>query len=312
MRIVLETKHMNGFLNIYKPAGMTSAAVVGVLKRLTGVRRIGHAGTLDPEAAGVLPIMLGRATRLFDYLVDKEKEYETVCAFGTATDTQDATGMVTAEGQDYPSLKRIEKELPALTGDIIQKPSIYSAIKVGGKPLYARARKGEEVDVPERVVHVEQITILGEAPDHGVRLRVSCGRGTYIRSICHDLGSLCGCPAHMRSLIRTKSGFFLREDALSLETVRQRAEAGDISDVLIPIDAPIQHLPRMDAPSWMGKWIAAGARLPLEKMNGNPPEDGNVTRIYLQDTFWGIAVREDDSLRWRAQIPPEGYAEEDG
>ena len=123
---------MNGFLNIYKPGGMTSAAVVAVLRRLTGEKRVGHAGTLDPDAAGVLPVMIGRATRLFDFLTDKEKTYEAVIAFGARTDTQDASGRVLETGENYPDPDTVSKAALAMTGDIIQKPSIYSAIKVGG------------------------------------------------------------------------------------------------------------------------------------------------------------------------------------
>ena len=296
---------MNGFLNINKPAGMSSAAVVGVLKRLTGEKRIGHAGTLDPEAAGVLPIMLGRATRLFDYLVDKEKEYVTVCAFGTATDTQDATGSVTASGEDYPTPERVREALPALTGDIRQKPSVYSAIKVGGRRLYDLARKGEAAEAPERTVHVERIDYLGGEPDHGARLRVRCGRGTYIRSLCDDLGRLCGCPAHMRSLVRTRSGFFALEEALDLEEARGLAAEGRLGEKLIPMDAPIRHLGRMDAPEELAKRVAAGARLPLERMRGEAPAEGGVTRVYLEDHFWGIAERDGEELSWRAQMPPD-------
>ena len=296
---------MNGFLNVNKPGGMSSAAVVGVLKRLTGERRIGHAGTLDPEAAGVLPIMMGRATRLFDYLVDKEKCYETVCAFGTATDTQDATGRTVAEGTDYPDSGRIREEIPKLTGDILQQPGMYSAVKVGGKRLYALARKGETAEAPVRTVHVEKIEILGEAPDHGVRLRVTCGRGTYIRSLCEDLGKLCGCPAHMRSLIRTRSGFFGIEDALTLEEARLLAEQGKLEERVIPMDAPIGHLMRMDAPERMAKRVAAGAKLPLDEMGGEAPDEEGVTRVYLKNEFWGIAVRRGQELVWRAQIPPQ-------
>lgn len=297
---------MNGFLNINKPAGMSSAAVVGTLKRLTGEKRIGHAGTLDPEAAGVLPIMLGRATRLFDYLVEKEKQYETVCAFGAATDTQDATGQITETGENYPSRELILEKLPALTGDITQRPSMYSAIKVGGKPLYQRARQGETIEVPERVVHVERIEYLGEAADHGASLRVTCGKGTYIRSICDDLGKLCGCPAHMRSLIRTKSGFFSLAEALGLEEARALSGEGKLEDKLIPLDAPIQHMRRVEAPEWMAKWVAAGAKLPLEKLRGDDLEEGDITRVYLQGQFWGIGQRREEDLIWRAQIPPEG------
>ena len=296
---------MNGFINIHKPAGLSSAAVVGVMKRLTGEKRIGHAGTLDPEAAGVLPIMLGRATRLFDYLVDKEKEYEAVCAFGTATDTQDATGEVTARGEDYPDPARILQEIPKLTGDIRQKPSMFSAIKVGGRPLYDLARRGESAEVPERTVHVERIEILGEEPEHAVRLRIACGRGTYIRSICDDLGKLCGCPAHMRSLIRTRSGFFTLDGALTLEEARELAEEGKLGKRLIPMDAPIQHLRRMDAPTGLARMVAAGAKLPLDRMSGEEPEENGVTRIYLENAFWGMAERRGDQLVWRAQIPPD-------
>ena len=296
---------MNGFINIHKPAGLSSAAVVGVMKRLTGEKRIGHAGTLDPEAAGVLPIMLGRATRLFDYLVDKEKEYEAVCAFGTATDTQDATGEVTARGEDYPDPARILEEIPKLTGDIRQKPSMYSAIKVGGRHLYDLARRGESAEVPERTVHVERIEILGEEPGHAVRLRIACGRGTYIRSLCDDLGKLCGCPAHMRSLIRTRSGFFSLDGALTLEEARKLAEDGRLADRLIPMDAPIQHLRRMDAPTGLARMVAAGAKLPLDRMSGEEPEENGLTRIYLENAFWGMAERRGDQLVWRAQIPPD-------
>ena len=296
---------MNGFLNMDKPAGMSSAAVVGVLKRLTGEKRIGHAGTLDPEAAGVLPIMLGRATRLFDYLVEKEKAYEAVCAFGTATDTQDATGTVIAAGDSYPSRELAERMAQRLIGDIIQRPSMYSAIKVGGKPLYARARKGETVEVPERRVRVDAIEILGEEPDHGLRLRIRCGRGTYIRTLCDDLGKLCGCPAHMRSLLRTQSGFFTLQEAFSLEEARALAAEGRLWERLIPLDAPISHLRRMEAPAWMEKKVTAGAKLPLEKLRGEPPEENGVTRVYLGDAFWGIAARRGEELVWRAQIPPE-------
>ena len=299
---------MNGFLNITKPAGMTSAAVVGVLKRLTGEKRVGHAGTLDPQAAGVLPIMVGRATRLFDYLVDKEKEYVAVCAFGSATDTQDATGRITEMGDQYPDILRVEREKGKLIGDIIQKPGMYSAIKVDGKRLYALARAGETAEVPERVVHVENITILGEEPDHGVKIRVCCGRGTYIRSICEDLGKLCECPAHMRSLIRTRSGVFHIEDSIDLDEARTLAAEGKLMARAIPLDLPIRHLPRMEAEADLAKAVSAGAALPLSRMAGEAPEDGSVTRIYLNGAFWGIAERRTERLVWRCQIPPEDPA----
>ena len=244
---------------------MSSAAVVAVMRRLTGEKRTGHAGTLDPEAAGVLPIMTGKATRLFDYLVDKEKEYEAVCAFGSSTDTQDATGTVLETGENFPDLETVRAKAQELTGEIRQRPSMYSAIKVGGKPLYARARKGETVEVPERTVTVHSIEVTGEEPDHGAALRVKCGKGTYIRTLCDDLGKKCGCPAHMRSLLRTRSGAFALDTALTLEDARELAAEGLAEDI---------------------------------------PETENL-RVYVNGMFWGIMKREQDMLVWKAQIAPE-------
>ena len=199
----------------------------------------------------------------------------------------------------------MEAALPALTGEIIQRPSVYSAIKVGGRPLYDRARRGEDVEAPERTVHVERIEYLGDAPDHGVCLRVTCGRGTYIRSICHDLGRLCGCPAHMRSLTRTKSGFFRLEGALTLEQARELAGMGELEKQVISMDAPLQHLPRMDASLQLTRKVDAGAKLPLAGMEGLPPGEAGSTRVYLQGRFRGMAVRQGDELVWRMQIPAE-------
>ena len=297
---------MNGFLNILKPPGMTSAAVVAVTRRLTGEKRVGHAGTLDPEAAGVLPIMIGRAARLFDYLVDKEKTYVAEVAFGAATDTQDATGRVVAEGTAYPTLTQVEEAAAKLTGDIWQRPSAFSAIKRDGKPLYELARKGQEVDAPLRQVHVERITLHGEQPEHGVLMTVQCGRGTYIRSICHDMGELVGCPAHMRFLLRSQSGAFDLSTAMTLEEAAAYAEVGTLAEHLLPLDAPIQHLPRLDAPEYLARLVMGGAKLPCAKMKDAEelPENQPV-RIYLSGAFWGIAARERDQLLWRAQMPPD-------
>jgi len=296
---------MNGFYNIHKPAGMSSAAVVAVMRRLTGEKRVGHAGTLDPEAAGVLPIMTGKAARLFDYLADKEKEYTAVCAFGARTDTQDATGTVLETGEDYPDRERIIRMAGELTGDIRQIPSMYSAIKVGGKPLYLRARKGEEIDVPERIVHIESIEVLGEMPEHAVELRIRCGRGTYIRTLCDDLGKKCGCPAHMRSLVRTRSGAFAIGEAMTLEEARERAEAGTLAGKLLPPDYPLQHIMRADVPEAYARRVINGAKIPLGAWCTEKTEEGQAIRIYLKGVFWGIAERRGQELAWKAQIAPE-------
>ena len=283
---------------------MSSAAVVAVMRRLTGEKRTGHAGTLDPEAAGVLPIMTGKATRLFDYLVDKEKEYEAVCAFGSSTDTQDATGTVLETGENYPDLETVRAKARELTGEIRQRPSMYSAIKVGGKPLYARARKGETVEVPERTVTVHSIEVTGEEPDHGAALRVKCGKGTYIRTLCDDLGKKCGCPAHMRSLLRTRSGAFTLDTALTLENARKLAAEGRLAEKMLAPDAPLGHLRKVEIPGRFAKQVAAGAKIPAEGLAEDIPVTENL-RVYVNGTFWGIMKREQDMLVWKAQIAPE-------
>lgn len=297
---------MNGFLNILKPPGMTSAAVVAVVKRLTGEKRVGHAGTLDPEAAGVLPIMIGRAARLFDYLVDKEKAYVAEAAFGCATDTQDATGRVVETGTNYPDYAAVCEAARQLEGDILQRPSMYSAIKQDGVAMYERARRGENVEVPLRQVHVEEIALHGEMPEHGVLMTVRCGRGTYIRSICDDLGKLTGCPAHMRFLLRSQSGVFTLDTAMTLEEAAAYREAGTLAEHLLPLDWPIQHITRVDVPPFLQKQVVNGVRLPIEKVrSARDLTEGAIVRIYLNSEFWGMAERQADMLVWKCQIPPE-------
>ncbi len=297
---------MNGFLNILKPPGMTSAAVVGYVRRMTGEKRVGHAGTLDPEAAGVLPIMIGRAARLFDYLVDKEKTYVAECAFGAATDTQDATGKIIATGENYPDFSAVQEAANHLVGDIEQRPSIFSAIKQDGRPLYERARDGEDVEAPVRIVHVESIELHEETPDHGVRMTIRCGRGTYIRSICDDLGKLTGCPAHMRFLLRAQSGVFTLDSAMTMEEAAAYQAQGTLQSHLLPLDYGIQHMPRADAPEWLRRQVCNGVKLPAKKLPGvlALPE-GQVTRVYLRDEFWGMAAREGEFLVWKCLLPPE-------
>ena len=297
---------MNGFLNVLKPPGMSSAAVVSFVKRMANEKHVGHAGTLDPEAAGILPVMVGRAARLFDYLVDKEKSYIAECAFGASTDTQDAQGSVLETGDNYPTLEEVRAAAQRLTGDIVQRPSMYSAIKVGGKPLYARARKGEEIEVPERVVHIEEIRVLEELPEHGVLLRVDCGRGTYIRSVCDDLGRLTGCPAHMRFLLRTKSGAFTLDQAVTLEEIEAMSRAGTLQEHLLSPDMPLSHMKKTVLPEHMRRQAVNGMRFraPSEVL------EGESVRTYLGETFLGITRREGEEMVWKVLIQPESGSSE--
>ncbi len=293
---------MNGFINVLKPPGLTSAAVVGAVKRLTGERRVGHAGTLDPEAAGVLPIMVGRATRLFEYLADKEKTYIAECAFGAATDTQDAQGRVIQTGDSWPDWNQCLSACASLIGEIQQRPSAYSAIKKDGKPLYRLAREGRSVEVPTRTVRIDRIELLRRLPGHGLLMRVDCGRGTYIRTLCHDLGALCGCPAHMRFLLRCKTGSFDLSTAVTLEELEAAASAGTLVEHLLPADYPLERFPAVRVSPAFCRMATNGAAIPLEECEGTAEEDG-YARVYLDGAFRGIAQRKGGSLVWKTLLP---------
>lgn len=293
---------MNGFLNILKPPGMSSAAVVSVIRRLSGEKRTGHAGTLDPEAAGVLPIMVGQATRLFDYLVEKEKTYVAECAFGQSTDTQDAQGQVLETGTRWPSLVEVRAAADRLTGLVWQRPGAYSAVKQDGRRLYARARSGEQVEAPLRQVLIHEIRLQGETANHGVMMTVRCGRGTYIRSLCEDLGRLCGCPAHMRFLLRAQTGPFALDTAITLEEASAFAEEGTLGAHLLPMDWPLGHLPALELPEALYRQARNGVSLPLSAFPAPEPPEGEPVRILARDQFLGIAVRAENQMHWRIVI----------
>lgn len=276
---------MNGFLNLLKPPGMTSSdAVVFVRRLLPRGTRVGHAGTLDPEACGILPIMVGKAARLFDYLVDKEKCYTASIRFGMTTDTQDAQGQVLTRTDASPDAQSIQAVLPRFVGEIQQTPSAFSAIKQEGKRLYELARAGQDVTVKQRTVTVHSIALgVCIAPEEWM-LTIRCGKGTYVRTLCHDIGQALGCGAHMRFLLRRQSGMFDLAEAHTLETLR----TGDLASLLVPMDAPLDHLPRVDAmPSAL-----------ITCLNGNPlrpaqlqspwPNHTDALRVYVGGAFAGI------------------------
>ncbi len=208
---------MFGFLNIYKPKGKTSHDVVAILRRITKVKQIGHTGTLDPFAEGVLPICIGKATRLIEYLKD-DKAYIGTVQLGKSTTTYDLEGEVVEISDKTPSLEEIEAELNNFRGDIEQLPPIFSAIKVKGKKLYEYARKGEEVEIQPRNVNISELELLNyDKENRTLELYIKCSKGTYIRSIAHDLGKNLNCFGHLIKLVRVKAGDFLVENAIKLD-----------------------------------------------------------------------------------------------
>lgn len=209
---------MNGIVIIDKPQGWTSQDVTARLRRVYSTRRIGHGGTLDPMATGVLPVFVGRATRGVEFFEHAEKTYETVLLLGKTTDTQDMTGTVLAEKKVLVTEEQIEAALPRFRGEILQVPPMYSALKVNGKKLYELARKGQEVERAARSITIFVLENLG-FDGLRLRLRVRCSKGTYIRTLCQDIGDALGCGGCMESLRRTKAGDYSIEEAVPLETL---------------------------------------------------------------------------------------------
>lgn len=284
---------------IDKPAGMTSHDVVARVRRIIGERRVGHTGTLDPFATGVLVVLVGRATRLAQYLSGAEKEYEAVIRLGYATDTGDVTGAridtvatnLTAETQRTQSFRRedIESALASLRGEIEQTPPMYSAKKIAGRKLYELARRGEEVErKPVRVTvkEFEAIALDGDpllaANDDGSRdlkVRVVCSAGTYIRTLAEDFGKHLGLGAHVASLRRTRAGRFTVADALTLERLSELAESVKIGPALISPDAAMAHLPAVNLSADDASRALHGVDMRIEDVGASSWPDGQPVRL---------------------------------
>ncbi len=231
-----------GLLNVDKPAGMTSHDVVAIVRRGAGVRRVGHTGTLDPMATGVLVLCVGQATRLAEYLVDSIKRYRARVRLGVETDTYDADGEVVAERPVTVSRAELEAALEAFRGEREQVPPMYSAVKRGGTPLYRLAHAGEEVEREPRWISIEELALVEWNPPE-FTLDVVCSAGTYVRALAHDLGCALGVGAHLAGLRRLASGPFRVEDAAPLETLRAAFKDRTWRKYLLPADLALAHLP---------------------------------------------------------------------
>ncbi len=245
----------NGVLIIDKPQGWTSMDVCAKLRGIFHEKRVGHAGTLDPMATGVLPVFLGRATRAVEFAADGAKEYHAVIRLGTITDTQDVTGTVLETCPVNVTAQDIEAVLPQFRGDIEQIPPMYSAIKVDGKKLYDLARKGKEVERKPRPVTIHALELGEQLSDTDFRLRVECSKGTYIRTLCHDIGQALGCGATMAELRRTCVAGYTLAQAVTLEQV-QAAE--DPAALLATVDSCFAHLPALTLTAAQAKCVRNG------------------------------------------------------
>lgn len=292
---------INGFLNVYKPSGPTSMDVVRVIKRLTGQRkRVGHGGTLDPLAEGVLPICLGQATRLMEYLVDSKKHYQMEVRLGVTTSTYDAEGEVIKEGDPAGlSIEQIEEATKRFEGIVFQTPPMYSAIKIDGKRLYKLARSGINVERAPRKVEIPRIEILEFTPGSLV-LKVESGRGAYMRSLAHDIGEALGCGGYLIKLVRLSSGPFKVEDAILVDRFQNADGQVSVEDFVQPVDCVLLDMKCATVSNTAERYIRTGQPVNLSDEIGPSARYMELYRLYTQDGRFLAVVRFDKAKnQWK-------------
>lgn len=280
---------LNGVINVYKEKGYTSHDVVAKLRGILKQKKIGHTGTLDPEAEGVLPVCLGNATKLCDMLTEKRKEYIAEFLCGVVTDTQDMTGTVLSRSKTDLTEEAVRTVIMSFLGESDQIPPMYSACKVNGRRLYELAREGKEVERKARRITIYGLEILGmELPN--VTIRVLCSKGTYIRTLCHDIGQKLGCGAAMQSLLRTRVDRFTLADARRLDEIKEFWEKDEIGRILLPVDAMFETLPAITVTPFFLTALQNGNPLYLRQIKGKSGwMDGEQTRVYDEaGKFYGI------------------------
>lgn len=280
----------HGIINVYKEAGYTSHDVVAKLRGICRQKKIGHTGTLDPDAVGVLPVCLGNATKLCGMLTDQKKEYIATLHLGIRTDTQDGSGKILEEREVSASPSEVRDVILSFQGDSMQVPPMYSALKVNGKKLYELAREGREVERGARSITIYELEILEEAHPEYV-IRVKCSKGTYIRTLCNDIGEKLGCGGIMAKLVRSKVGEFEVETARTLDKLQSLSDQGRFSEAVIPIEKMFETYPALTVRESAFKAIQNGNQLKRSDFTKETAEilDGQKIRVYShQSIFYGV------------------------
>ncbi|NMD69520.1 tRNA pseudouridine(55) synthase TruB [Bacillus sp. DNRA2] len=282
---------MEGILPLYKPTGLTSHDCIFKLRKILHMKRIGHTGTLDPEVDGVLPICLGRATKVAEYITDAGKTYEGEVTIGFATTTEDATGETVAETKLNRTVSRNEilDVLTSLTGEITQTPPMYSAVKVNGKRLYEYARQGIEVERPSRKITIYSLELLDDRDEFQgdtitFRFRVACSKGTYVRTLAVMIGEKLGFPAHMSKLTRIQSAAFTLEDCFTFAQIEEMVANGTFMNALKPLEVGLSYLPKLSINDKLAEKVKNGAVLPI------PANFADVTGPIVIETEQGRAL----------------------
>ena len=278
----------SGIINVYKEKGFTSFDVVAKLRGILRTKKIGHTGTLDPDAEGVLPVCIGRATKVCDILTDKDKVYEAVMLLGVETDTQDTSGEVLKQLPVEVSEEKVKEAVLSFVGEYAQIPPMYSALKVNGKKLYELAREGKTIERKARNVSIFSIEIL-EVDLPRVRMSVHCSKGTYIRTLCHDIGQKLGCGGCMEKLLRTKVGIFELADTLKLSEIDELAKAGTVEEKIIAVDELFEDYLKVWTKQKFDVVVHNGNRIEKRMLQAQLAENAERLRVYdSEGAFIGI------------------------
>lgn len=277
----------DGFLNLNKPVGMTSHDAVNLVRKIFSTRKVGHAGTLDPQASGVLPVAVGRATKFIEYLADRDKSYRAEILFGVSTDSGDLDGEIIARAENFsmPTVDDFNAALKNFVGEIEQRPPKFSAIKINGRKAYDMARKNLAFDMPTRRVKIFRLELVA-LDEQSATIEVDCGKGTYIRSLAIDLGERFNLPAALKSLVRLRVGDFNLSDALTFDDAKKIGE-----DCLLPIEICLKHLPKFELPEHRIRAFLNGLPTTIHA------SDEQALRIFAGEKFLGVGRIERGELR---------------
>ena len=252
---------MDGIFNIYKEKGFTSHDVVAIVRRTIHMKKVGHTGTLDPDAEGVLPVCVGKATKLSDVIMDGRKSYRAMLRLGMTTTTEDASGEVLETKEVDFNEEKIREVVASFIGKLEQVPPMYSAVKVNGKKLYELAREGKEIERKSRTIEVYDIRIRQFLPPDRVEIDVDCSKGTYIRTLCSDIGKALGCGGHMAELLRTRTGAFSLENAIKLDELKALAEQEKVETVLLTMEEALEDFPVVKVSEKSQKFLYNGGKI---------------------------------------------------
>lgn len=273
-----------GLILVNKPQGITSFTAVAKIKRLAHEKRVGHTGTLDPMATGVLPIFIGRATALSSWLLDADKVYDATFRFGIVTDTADITGTVVKKYPVNVTEHQIFAAFERFTGEISQVPPMYSAIKRDGVPLYKLAREGKTVDIQPRTVTINSITPISCLDGNDITVRVSCSKGTYIRSLCRDIGEYLGCGAALSALVRRETSGFTLDNCVNLDDLTE----DNIQNYILPEETAVKNFRAVQVSDRQAIRFANGGQLALERLKFKPEYQDEIVRVKFCDKFLGL------------------------